>query len=232
MSKSLHINGFSWKAVLFSERTILLKLVENEELSIIHEVASRFEKAHLKGVLEIIPAYQSIALVYVHPIKNLDLEISRINEQIPIEPSETKDPVLHRIPVCYELGIDWKEVIGHTGMNRAAIIQKHLQGEYTVAMMGFTPGFIYLEGMNEEISVPRRSSPRTKIPTGAVGIGGTQTGFYALESPGGWQIIGRTPKIYFDVTMKPPVPFKLGDKVKFEQITESDFDRFIKGERV
>jgi KipI family sensor histidine kinase inhibitor len=94
-------------------------------------------------------------------------------------------------------------------------------------MMGFLPGFIFLEGLDDRISVARKETPRVKVPAGSVGIGGNQTGIYSLESPGGWQIIGKTAESFFDVTKKPPTKLKPGDKTRFKPISKDEFDKIV-----
>jgi len=101
-------------------------------------------------------------------------------------------------------------------------IQIHSQNEYTVAMMGFTPGFAYLSGMDPRLSTPRLSSPRTQVPAGSVGIAGVQTGIYSIESPGGWQLIGRTALTLFDPLNQEPFLFSPGDKVRFIPISPAE----------
>ena len=92
-------------------------------------------------------------------------------------------------------------------------------------MMGFLPGFVFLDGLDESLTVPRMESPRTKIPEGSIGIGGNQTGFYSLESPGGWNIIGRTSKSFFDQKKNPPTELQAGDKIRFFRISKEEFNR-------
>jgi len=94
-------------------------------------------------------------------------------------------------------------------------------------MMGFMPGFIFLDGLDQRIAVSRKEKPRIKVPSGSVGIGGNQTGIYSLESPGGWQIIGRTTESFFDVKKTPPTELKAGDKIRFKPISNEEFDKVV-----
>ena len=127
------------------------------------------------------------------------------------------------IPVCYALGMDWDTVEAHTGLARDEVARRHKAGRYVVAMMGFMPGFLFLDGLDEAISCPRRGVPRGSVPEGAVGIAGHQTGIYSVESPGGWQIIGRSPRSFFDAGAMPPSGVEPGDEVAFVEITEEVF---------
>ncbi|MDR9418017.1 allophanate hydrolase subunit 1 [Gracilimonas sp.] len=225
MSTSLRINGRNWEVSALDERTLLIGPADKVDiLSGIHETTKLLEQCDISEILDIIPAYQSIALVFDHVVIDVKDEIRSLQKQLSTEFSQISPPKKHEVLVCYELGLDWKEVESHTGLNREEIIKKHSETEYSIATMGFTPGFVYLEGMLASISTPRRQNPRTKIPAGSVGIGGSQTGFYGLESPGGWQIIGRTPNTYFRVGDYPPTPFSVGDKLRFTPISKQEFE--------
>jgi inhibitor of KinA len=104
-------------------------------------------------------------------------------------------------------------------------VQRHSSAMYRVTSVGFTPGFPYLSGLPAALATPRRSSPRKEIPAGAVGIGGTQTGIYPRKSPGGWNIIGRTPLSLFEVKREPPALLRAGDRVRFRRITREEFEK-------
>ena len=130
------------------------------------------------------------------------------------------------IPVCYDAPYNTglNEVARYTGLSTAEIIRQHNHATYTVYMIGFIPGFAYLGGMPPTLFTPRKQVPEN-VPAGAVGIAGGQTGIYPLQTPGGWQIIGRTPLILFDNTRPQPALLKAGDKVIFEQISKQQFNR-------
>jgi KipI family sensor histidine kinase inhibitor len=121
------------------------------------------------------------------------------------------------VPVRYggPDGPDLEEVARRTGHTPAEVVHIHSGAEYTVHMIGFTPGFPYLAGLPEALAVPRLESPRTTVPAGSVAIGGRQTGIYPLESPGGWRIIGRTTLQLFTPETDPPTLLQLGDRVRF-----------------
>lgn len=229
MLRSLQIKGEIWKISLLGEKTLLLQPdLEGEVLHLIHALAHALEGSNLEGVTDIIPAYESIAIVFEKALANVEADLNHIEkaiehaDEINIEPSHSK------IPVCYELGLDWLEVETHTSLTKKEIIAKHTSQVYTLAMMGFLPGFIYLSGLHESIVCPRKENPRTKIPAGSVGIGGSQTGIYSRESPGGWQIIGRTPVSFFNVDKAPPVPLNPGDTISFYAISNQEFETFSK----
>ena len=129
------------------------------------------------------------------------------------------------LPVCYELGLDWERIEKVSGRSRTEWITQHSAGRYRVAAIGFLPGFVFLEGLESSLQMPRLERPRTKVPEGTVGIGGYQTGWYAIESPGGWNSIGRTPLPLLDLGQAggSPTPVQVGDWVRFRSISVEEF---------
>lgn len=121
------------------------------------------------------------------------------------------------VPVVYggEAGPDLESAAAELGLPPAELVKRHAAGEYTVAMIGFAPGFPYLLGLDPALALPRLATPRTSVPAGSVGIGGTQTGIYPRESPGGWRLIGRTPLVLFDPLRDEPALLAPGDRVRF-----------------
>jgi inhibitor of KinA len=138
---------------------------------------------------------------------------------------EPPAPRLVEIPVCYGgvYGPDLEAVARHTGLPPQELIRRHAAGSYRVYMLGFAPGFAYLGGMDEQLATPRKAEPRTAIPAGSVGIAGGQTGVYPLETPGGWQLIGRTPLPLFDAQRNPPSLLQMGNRVRFVPIDEATY---------
>jgi KipI family sensor histidine kinase inhibitor len=124
---------------------------------------------------------------------------------------------LHEIPVVYggEAGPDLDAVCAQLGLSADEFIDRHGAGDYTVAMLGFTPGFAYLDGMDPGLAVPRRNTPRSDVPAGSVGIAGPRAGIYSLQGPGGWRIVGRTSRRLFDPAAQDPFLFAPGDRVRF-----------------
>ncbi|QNL49412.1 5-oxoprolinase subunit PxpB [Olivibacter sp. SDN3] len=130
------------------------------------------------------------------------------------------------IPVCYEgdFGPDLNEVAAVHHMDVQEVIHLHTEAIYNVHMIGFVPGFAYLGGLPKALATPRKKSPRVQIPSGSIGIAGVQTGIYSLDTPGGWQIIGRTPLVMFDAQRKAPSLLSSGDRVTFERISAEEFE--------
>lgn len=129
------------------------------------------------------------------------------------------------IPVCYdhELGPDLPRVAAQAQCTEAEVVAWHSAGEYRVEAVGFSPGFPYLSGLSGKLHTPRLATPRVVVPAGSVGIGGAQTGVYPRATPGGWNLIGRTPVILFDPENRPPARLQLGDRVRFRVITREEF---------
>ncbi len=221
---SLHRNGQNWISKVLGECALLLE-PEKRELESIHKLASEIENSGLEGITDVLPAYSSLAVIF-DGNKWDHYSLIEAIENLPEGESSVKVVQnMIEIPVCYELGMDWQDVIGHTGLKKEEIIELHSSKTYSIAMIGFIPGFIFLDGLDDKLSVPRKLTPRTEIPGGSIGIGGSQTGVYSLESPGGWNIIGRSPKSFFDSSKNPPITLKAGDSVLFIPISEKEFHR-------
>jgi len=185
------------------------------------------------GMVEIVPGFTTVS-VYYDPVALYDPQ----SEQIPYEKvrrllagmlSHTRErirrePRVVEIPVCYggEYGPDLEDVARHSGLDPEDVVRIHSERQYLVYMIGFAPGFPYLGGLDERLATPRRSTPRTAIPKGSVGIGGSQTGIYPIESPGGWNIIGRTAQPLFLPDEQPPSLLRPGDRVRFRPISPKE----------
>ncbi len=186
-----------------------------------------------KGVLEIIPTYRSLLLIYDPCLTNTyiiehfmdKLEKRTRNEDAP--PSNIVE-----IPVCYggDYGPDIDTVARTNNISVDEVIKIHSQSNYLIYMVGFTPGFPYLGGLSEKLFTPRLETPRLKVPKGSVGIANNQTGIYPIESPGGWQLIGQTPLNLFDPDRLEPILYQAGDKIKFNPITDHEFKKILKEE--
>ncbi len=186
-------------------------------------------KKRIKGITEIVPSYCDI-LVHYNPLAiNYQKLINKL-KKIYLKTGDYKlpEPKTVRIPVVYggKYGPDINEVGNNTGHSTQEIIDLHSQSKYLVYMLGFTPGFCYLGGMNPELTTPRKNIPSEKIAPGSVGIAGSQTGIYPIESPGGWQIIGRTPLKLFDPSSENPFLIEAGNYLEFYPISENEFNSY------
>ena len=181
-----------------------------------------------QGIKDLLPTYRSI-IVYYNPLEISFDEIKEIVEKNCVI-SNTKEENVRKeiveIPVWYggELGPDIENIAKHNNLTIEEVIKIHTSGEYLVYMLGFTPGFPYLGGMDKKIATPRLKNPRTKIPAGSVGIAGEQTGVYPIESPGGWQLLGNSPLDFFNPVKEKPFLLKAGEYIKFTSITEEEYN--------
>lgn len=185
------------------------------------------EKVKIDGVVEYIPTYSTVYVFY-DPLRICTKEIIKKLKQIGTEAShaELPTPNIVDVPVAYggENGPDICNVADAHGLTTEEVIKRHSSKEYLVYMLGFTPGFTFCGGLGDDLATPRIKNPRTKVPAGSVGIAGKQTGLYAISSPGGWQLVGRTTKRFYDPEAEPPVPVKAGDYVRFVPITAEEFE--------
>ncbi len=203
----------------------------------IKEITSFFDENNFEWLIEYVPAFTTITLFY-DPINLIDV-FNKKNKQLPyqlvcekletiftrLQTQQSFQSRVVEIPVCYggEYGPDLEYVATHNNLTPEEVIAIHSSGDYLVYMIGFAPGFPYIGGMSEKIATPRRSSPRLKIPEGSVGIAGAQTGVYPIETPGGWQLIGKTPLKLFRPKEDSPSLLQAGDKIQFKPITQEDF---------
>ena len=197
------------------------------------------QKAEIPSVVEFAPAYTSVA-VFFDPIvaaragavpgEAFDWLATRVRAAVAgVRDSgrtKRKASQLIGIPVCYdaEFAPDLDDVARHTQISTKQVVDLHSGCEYRVACIGFVPGFPFLAGLPEKLATPRRAIPRKEIPPGSVGIGGAQTGIYPVRSPGGWNLIGRTPVKLFDPQKDPPTLLRPGDRVRFRAIKREEFE--------
>ncbi|MCX7780893.1 MAG: 5-oxoprolinase subunit PxpB [Negativicutes bacterium] len=196
----------------------------------VHRLARKLAAQTIAGITEVVPTYRSL-LVYFDPLKisracladRIEQLLAAQEAQLPEQGEAIGNLV--RIPVCYggEFGPDLEFVAQHNGLTVEEVIRIHTATPYQVYMLGFTPGFPYLGGMSEKIAAPRLEKPRLKIPAGSVGIAGSQTGFYPIESPGGWRLIGRTPIKAFHPESPNPFMFAAGDFLQFTSVAADEF---------
>ena len=173
-----------------------------------------------------IPAFSTLLINYDPRIVSFEKMRKRIQELVKMEvKAGTGRKKIFEIPVCYggEYGPDIDNIASHAGLTQEEVIQIHSSRDYLIYMLGFLPGFCYLGGLDERIHTPRLANPRLKINAGSVGIGGSQTGIYPLDSPGGWQLMGMTPVKTYDPDRETPILVEAGDYIRFIPIDEQEY---------
>lgn len=203
----------------------------------VHALVQRIVDARLPGVVEVAPAYASVAVRYTPQQwrgarPDAFAAISAALQSLLADAATTPGTLRSiEIPVCYGgvHGVDLESSAQACGLDTAALIALHAGAEYRVAMLGFAPGFPYLLGLPRQLHLPRRAEPRLRVPAGSVAIGGAQTGIYPNELPGGWHLIGRTPLRLFDLALPTPCLLAPGDSVRFRIIDNAEFDAWPGG---
>lgn len=194
---------------------------------------TRVAAAAIPGVVETVPAFATLLIFYDPLVTEYDAVADAVQKlaQAPGSDTAAGEGRLVTIPVCYggAFGPDLPFVAEHAGLTETEVIRLHAGRDYPIYMLGFLPGFPYLGGLDERLFTPRLASPRTAIPAGSVGIGGEQTGVYPIASPGGWQLIGRTPLKLFDPSAG-RLPYAAGDRIRFCPITQDEFDAIAQKE--
>lgn len=206
-------------------------------LNAVLEALRSLEAAAIPGVTELAPAYSTIGVFFdaaeiARAAQEEEPSVwlrTRIESALKVRSAQMERAVearLLEIPVCYdsEFALDLADVARGTGLSEADVIQRHSSALYRVNCVGFIAGFPFMSGLPAELATPRRTAPRKEVPAGSVGIGGAQTGIYPRISPGGWNLIGRTPLRLFDVQRDPPTILRAGDRVRFRRISREEFD--------
>ena len=214
----------------FGESAILITWPAEMNEEILKETIRFYQKIRQKRkpeIIEIIQSLNSLTVIYNPNLVTFPY-LKKALEKIYSEKysSFQEEYYLWKIPVCYDLkfGLDLPEISSKTKLPFDEIIRMHTDTVYRVYSIGFLPGFLYLGGLDSRLFIDRKATPRLEVPKGAVAIGGKQTGIYPKSSPGGWQIIGKTPISFFDSKKKNPCFSKPGDKIQFYQISVDEFD--------
>ena len=185
----------------------------------VHALDAALQADPPPGLKETVPTYRSLLVLYDPMVVDGEVMQERLRAlaaAIPASPASHQGRRIE-IPVRYggEDGPDLEAVAHHCGLLPDEVVRRHTGASYTVAMLGFAPGFAYLLGLPPSLTTPRLATPRIRVPPGSVGIAGAQTGLYALATPGGWRIIGRTPMTLFDPKRDPPFTLRTGDRIQF-----------------
>lgn len=221
-----------WRIVPAGDSALIVEFEERIDPAINARaiaLADLLQAAAIAGVRDVVPTYRSVA-VFFDPLRtNYDTLLERIERDAGRPaPDAGRQAEPLRIPVCYggDLGPDLGAVAAFGGISAEEVIALHASATYRVFMLGFVPGFAYMGIVDARIAAPRHSTPRVRVPAGSVGIAGVQTGIYPAETPGGWQLIGRTPIKPFDANRAQPFLMKAGDAVRFYAIDRAEYERF------
>jgi inhibitor of KinA len=234
------VSNFNWKVQVLGDHAIqfyLPPIMDSRVIGEIKDFNDFIVVEEVKGIKDIIPSYHTLTLIY--DIELIDEPIAFANNLIEKYASNRKTTIssaavnkIIEIPVCYDesFGIDLLNMSTKLNLSITEIIKIHTEKIYQVYCLGFMPGFAYMGDVNTTIQMARHPQPRQNVSAGSVGIAGAQTGIYPMHSPGGWQIIGRTPIKIFDKNPKVLSKFKMGDSVKFYPITRAEFDKLNQNE--
>ncbi len=227
------------------DRALLLEIgnhIDSATIARIRALADHLEKLRLPGVLDLVPALCTIGVHY-EPEQWRDesgartpyeMLIGQIQQSLPdFATLESSQGPLHEIPVCYEpeFGDDLAALASARGLSADQVVQIHSAAVFSVYMIGFAPGFAYLGPLDERLSLPRRETPRARVPAGSVAVANQYTGIYPADLPGGWHIIGRTPLRLFDPSRASPSMLSAGDRVQFAPIGATEFRKLRRRER-
>jgi len=214
---------------LMGDRGLLLEFgdeISREINEKVRRMALAIQAEAMEGIVETVPTYRSLLIIYnpiILPIEDLKKRLERIEQGLQQTP--LPEPKLTRIPVVYGgiYGSDLEEVAKYHQISPEEVIRLHCSKPYLIYMIGFMPGYPYMGELPQALVTPRLKTPRLSVPKGSVAIAQRQTGIYSMESPGGWQILGRTPVELFDPEKDPPALLQMGDFVQFYPISEKEF---------
>ncbi|MCA0970486.1 5-oxoprolinase subunit PxpB [Halobacillus litoralis] len=201
--------------------------ISKETNQMIRRMTDHLKTHPIEGVTEWVPAYTTLTLYYnpsVITYRALQDSLQRIFQNVQEQREAASASLVYILPTYYG-GEDLSFVAEKNGLTEEEVVRIHSSEDYLIYMMGFVPGFPYLGGMSDQIATPRRDDPRPEIAPGSVGIAGSQTGVYPLTSPGGWQLIGRTPVKLYDPDQEEPILLESGHYIRFEPVSKDEYDR-------
>lgn len=224
------MNKYTLTYYPYGERAIEISWPQRIALDVLREMKAVSEaiREHYGATIEdLVPTYAKLLILFSEPV-HFGAELEQLKGIIEsIELKDSWSVTRWKIPVCYDVcyGLDLEEICQKKQLSLEEFIEIHSGKDYPIHFFGFLPGFFYLGGLDEKLHFSRKESPRRRVTKGSVGIGGSQTGIYPQNSPGGWQLIGRTPIDLFDAKADPPVFAKLGDVIRFIPVDQMEFDR-------
>lgn len=177
--------------------------------------------------LESVAGIDSVMVQFDSATIDIDLATKRLDDELRQAPdAPDTEPELAEVPICYggEFGPDLGDICEQLDLTRDEFVALHVGREYRIDMLGFTPGFAYVGGLDDALNVPRRKQPRVRVEAGSVGIADGRSGIYALAGPGGWPLIGRTPLKLFDASAAEPFRLHAGMRIRFQPVDRDEFD--------
>ncbi len=217
--------------VAAGDSSVLIKFKQEVNPEINRKITSLVRLVHdqqIEGIIDMTPAFCSLLINYEPRIISYRKLCKRMNDLLKMDvKSSVEKKRIYEIPVCYggEYGPDLENMAKLANMSVQELIDIHTSSDYLIYMLGFLPGFCYLGGLDERIHTPRLANPRVKIPAGSVGIGGSSTGIYPMDSPGGWQLMGMTPVKTYDPDKETPILLHAGDYIRFIPVSEDEYKR-------
>ena len=236
----MHHKIHNWTIYSLGDHAIVFALAPKMHFSVLQKLKQLHElivSKKINGILDVIPSYHTLTIIYditlfLSPTQNVNNQLQLFSSQILSEfenkalEQNINDVTIYKVPVCYEniFALDIENISKANQISCQEIIQLHTSKQYDVYSIGFLPGFTYMGSVDEKIKITRHPKPRNEVAAGSVGIAGLQTGIYPTNSPGGWQIIGKTPWKIFDPHPNKLAKFKVGDRVQFYAIDKEEFD--------
>jgi len=236
----MHHKIHNWTIYSLGDHAIVFALAPKMHFSVLQKLKQLHElivSKKINGILDVIPSYHTLTIIYditlfLSPTQNVNNQLQLFSSQILSEfenkalEQNINDVTIYKVPVCYEniFALDIENISKANQISCQEIIQLHTSKQYDVYSIGFLPGFTYMGSVDEKIKIARHPKPRNEVAAGSVGIAGLQTGIYPTNSPGGWQIIGKTPWKIFDPHPNKLAKFKVGDQVQFYAIDKEEFD--------
>ena len=195
------------------------------------EVSKQLEKSKIKGIEDIVYSNSSIGIEYDSDNTNYKTISNKINNHLQsLKVNSNKKKIkIWTIPICYdkEFALDIDKISKSTDLSKSSIIKIHLNQIYRVNMIGFIPGFVYMKNLNDQLKISRKKKPRLTVPEGSIGITDNMCGIYNIQSPGGWNILGRTPLSFFSIYNSPPIKIKPEDEIQFKKINKKEFFKIL-----
>jgi len=197
-------------------------IITSDDINLLASTGKAIFEQQLDFVDEVIVAEHEVCVQL-----NDRFDQSRLAELNNLRTVKTKEKKSYKLPIYFDENEDWDAVISYTRKSKAEIIAQILASELSVAMFGFLPGFVYLDGLDDTIHVPRKKIPSKYVKANSIAIGGKYLGIYSIDSPGGWHVVGRIPVSVLNVKSLPPVDFNLGDKIRLTSIDQEQYDRIV-----